>query len=91
MSQALLEVIDRLDGEDDARGVARRFRIACDLADMTIRDVAQAAGCNYHQVEAVSCGKIALPRNARQLAAALGVRAGWLVFGEMPMRERRGR
>lgn len=69
-------------------GFAARLRAARESAGQSQRDVAAAIGVAQPQVARYELGD-RLPEyaTAERLAAFLGVRAGWLVFGEDP-RER---
>jgi len=69
-------------------GFPARLRAAREAAGQSQRDVASAVGVAQPQVTAYEAGaKRPTYETAERLAAFLGVRAGWLVFGEEP-RER---
>lgn len=60
-----------------------RLAEARDRAGLTLRELGQRAGVSWSTISAIEKGKqSATVETAERLAAALGVRASWLAFGE---------
>ncbi|MFZ0379287.1 MAG: helix-turn-helix transcriptional regulator [Solirubrobacteraceae bacterium] len=60
----------------------RRLKAARMLADVSLRDAAQAAGLSYSHVSAIEHGREPLTStDALDLGAVLGCPAGWLAHG----------
>ena len=70
-------------------GFAGRLREAREAAGLTLWGLGDAAGISGPAVSQFEHGpKLPTLETAARLAAALGVRAGWLAFGEPPRKVR---
>lgn len=64
-------------------GLGRRFRLAREKKELTLRALATLSGCQYSTIVAVELSN-RMPQitTVEILARALGVSPGWLAFGD---------
>jgi len=69
-----------------ATSIGIRLRAARQRAGFTQEGLAEASGCGLATIRRIEQGDME-PRadTARRLAKDLTIRAGWLMFGELPM------
>ena len=73
---------------EQVTSIGNRLRAARQRSGLTQGGLAAASGCGLATIRRIEQGDME-PRaeTARRLARALTVRAGWLMFGELPITE----
>ena len=74
------------DPAERSTSIGKRLRAARQRSGLTQEGLAEESGCGLATIRRIEQGDME-PRaeTARRLARALTVRAGWLMFGELPM------
>jgi len=74
------------DRGEEATTIGNRLKAARKRAGLTQQGLAERSGCGLATIRRIEQGDME-PRadTARRLAKALTIRAGWLMFGELPM------